>query len=62
MMAFNDLYSFDLGKGIKSLELYSSTQSKNTIQSHSSQSPKKEDTNVSKPSTESKNPQLHIEV
>jgi hypothetical protein len=22
LMAFNDLYSFDLGKGIKSLELY----------------------------------------
>lgn len=25
-MAFNDLYSFDLGKGIKSLELYSSME------------------------------------
>lgn len=36
LMAFNDLYSFDLGKGIKSLELYSTVKQ---IQEHS---PKKE--------------------
>lgn len=43
LMAFNDLYSFDLGKGVKSLELYSSAGSRNSAQNNSSQSPKKED-------------------
>ncbi len=40
-MAFNDLYSFDLGKGIKSLELYSSTVSKHSAHNNVSESPKK---------------------
>jgi hypothetical protein len=42
LMAFNDLYSFDLGKGIKSLELYSSNGNKHTSQNTINQSPKKE--------------------
>lgn len=40
-MAFNDLYSFDLGKGIKSLELYSSAHHKNNAQKQ--KSPRKEE-------------------
>ena len=40
LMAFNDLYSFDLGKGIKSLELYSSN-TKHSTNNHANESPKK---------------------
>jgi hypothetical protein len=29
LMAFNDLYSFDLAKGIKSLELYNNNRNEN---------------------------------